>query len=507
MLIWESIERTSKRMPDSVALVSGEQEITYGRLAQDVGRLAVGFEALGLLPGDRIALALPSSPELVIACLAAARAALVVVSLPVDAPSGLLDVYLSAASPKAVVTNQETLPLLPEASLKAVTHRILTDGQAPGSVSYASLLAVQPAVRRQSPACCPDPLAFLVFTSGTTGRPKAVAHTQARLVKRAEHLRGALMLTEQDRSLLVFSPLRSTCFVFQVLAMFQVGGTAVLASPKDSESFWDIYARVRPTYSLLMPAMTRRIFEHPCAASVDHSLLRFLLTSGDNPGPDLIRKVEETTGKPLLNVYGMTEVGPVAAQPLAGSRAPGSMGKPLEEVAMRLVDENGRDVHPGETGRLLVRTPNWMAGYWNDTLRTHQAICSGWFDTHDFACMDQDGFYWFRDRDSDVIIRNAINVATALVVDALLEHPALAEAVIVGLPDATAGQVPVAFYLLKQDAVDPAEEALHALVSARVDAESVPVAFHRVGQWPLTRGGKLDRAGLVSLARAKSLGA
>jgi acyl-coenzyme A synthetase/AMP-(fatty) acid ligase len=142
-----------------------------------------------------------------------------------------------------------------------------------------------------------------------------------------------------------------------------------------------------------------------------------------------------------------------------------------------------------------------MAGYWNDTLRTHQATCTGWFDTQDLACMDQDGFYWFRGRISDVIVRNAINVASALVTDALLEHPSIAEAILVGLPDAIAGQVPVAFYRLRLAADDPAKDALRALVSARVDVESVPVAFHRIDQWPLTRGGKVDRTGLRDLAQ------
>jgi acyl-coenzyme A synthetase/AMP-(fatty) acid ligase len=106
---------------------------------------------------------------------------------------------------------------------------------------------------------------------------------------------------------------------------------------------------------------------------------------------------------------------------------------------------------------------------------------------------------------SDVIVRNAINVSSALVTDALLEHPAIAEAILVGLPDAVAGQVPVAFYRLRPAADDPAEDTLRALVSARVDVESVPVAFHWIDQWPLTRGGKVDRAGLAALAQAKSL--
>jgi acyl-coenzyme A synthetase/AMP-(fatty) acid ligase len=504
MAIWDILERTATLMPDHIAVATVGQEVTYRRLAMDVDRLAAGFCALGLRPGDRIALLLPNSIELVTAFLAASRASLIVVPLPLDAPPLLHGLYLSDACPKAIVTDHALLSALPEASLKQIGTVVLTAGQAPGSTDYAHLMDTVPDNSLKGTCCRQDPIGLLVFTSGTTGRPKGIAHAQARLVERAEHLVNTLMLTDRDKTLLVFSPMRTPCLVYQVLAMLRVGGTVFLAGQPDSDMFWKLYAQARPTYTVVMPALARRLFEHPAAAVVDHSHVRFWISTGDHPGPELIRKAERTTGKPMLNMYGLTETGLVVAHPLNGPRKMGAMGKPLCGVDTRLADADGRDVKQGETGRLLVRTRNWMVGYWNDTLRTHQAIGSGWFDTQDLVCMDEDGYYWFRGRVQDVIVRNAINVASALVTDVLLEHPCVAEAVLVGMPDVVAGQVPVAFYRLQQTCDDPGEAALRALVAARVDPESIPVSFHRIDQWPLSQRGKVDRAGLIRIAQAGS---
>ena len=504
MVIWDIIERTATLMPDHIAVGTDKQEVTYRRLALDVDRLAAGFCSLGLRPGDRIGLLLPSCIELVTAFLAASRASLIVVPLPLDAPPSLYGLYLSDACPKSLVTDHTLLPTLPEASLKQIGIVVLTAGQAPGNIDYAHLMGLEPNNSPNGTIGCKDPIGLLVFTSGTTGRPKGIAHAQARLVERTEHLINTLMLTDRDKTLLAFSPMRTPCLVYQLLAMLRVGGTVVLAGQPDSDMFWKLYAQVRPTYTVFMPAYARQLFEHPAAASVDHSHVRFWITTGDHPGPELVRKAEQTTGKPMLNMYGLTETGLVVAHPLNGPRKMGSMGKPLCGVDTRLVDVDGRDVKQGKTGRLLVRTRNWMVGYWNDTLRTHQAIGSGWFDTQDLVCMDEDGYYWFRGRTQDVIVRNATNVASALVTDVLLEHPSVAEAVLVGMPDVIAGQVPVAFYCLKQTYDDPGEATLRALVSARVDPESIPVSFYRIDQWPLSQRGKVDRAGLIRIAQARS---
>jgi acyl-CoA synthetase (AMP-forming)/AMP-acid ligase II len=141
-----------------------------------------------------------------------------------------------------------------------------------------------------------------------------------------------------------------------------------------------------------------------------------------------------------------------------------------------------------------------MVGYWNDTLATHRMLRSGWLDTEDLASTDEDGFLWFAGRQKDMISRGGFKVAPAMVEDAILSHPGVATAAVVGASDEREGRVPVAFYELRPSAVDPGAEALAAWAAARLEPLSVPVSFFRVDRWPLTAQGKLDRARLVWMA-------
>jgi acyl-coenzyme A synthetase/AMP-(fatty) acid ligase len=210
--------------------------------------------------------------------------------------------------------------------------------------------------------------------------------------------------------------------------------------------------------------------------------------------------VADVVRKPLLEICGMTETGFYCICPPHGPRKPGSIGQAMVGVAVRIVTASGADTAPGEVGRILVRTPDMMVGYWNDTLATHRMLTSGWLDTEDLAWADEEGFLWFAGRQKDMISRGGFKVAPALVEEAILAHPGVATAAVVGASDERQGQVPVAFYELRPGAVDPNAEALTAWTAARVEPLSVPVRFYRVDRWPRTAQGKLDRARLVWMA-------
>ncbi len=498
MPIRRLLEETASRQPDRVAVTAGEASVTYGQLAGDAARLAAGLAGCGLVPGDRIAVLLPNSIALVTTVLAAFAAGCIVTPLSLDAAPPLNAALLAATGARGLVTTGTLLAGVPAASRARLAALVLTEGQAPGSVGYDALAATPPA---PAPAASSlDPLGLLVFTSGTTGRPKGTAHTQGRLAVRADAFVRTMGLTGQDTALTVFPAARPISLVGQILAMLRVGGATALAERPGPDAFWEVYGRTRPTYCLLMPSYARRIFQAPGAARADHSRLRFWISAGDHPGPELPRQVQAVTGRRLCNMYGMSEIGMVSVQSPTGPDKPGSLGRPLPGVAMRLVDRDGREARPGEAGRLFVRTPDMMVGYWNDTLATHQAMGTGWLDTCDLVRVDADGDGWFLGRASEAIVRNAVNVASALVAEALAAHPAVAEAMVVGMADPCEGQVPVAFYRPRDAVERPAGEAFRQWVAARVDAESVPVAFHALDQWPLTPQGKVDKKELARLA-------
>ncbi|OLN30520.1 non-ribosomal peptide synthetase [Desulfovibrio sp. DV] len=501
MPLFRMVAATAAELPEAVALCCGPRHVTYTQLVADAGRLAAWLSSLGLAPGDRLAVLLPNSIELVTVILAACRAELVLVPLLLDAPPTRQAEIIGQTGARGLVLASGLGAAIPAETREQLAVTVCLGRPEPGTVGYDSFFAHTPSapVPRST---VPDPICLLVYTSGSTGRPKAVAHTQERLARRVEAFVQALGVTA-DTTVAVFAVHRPVVLVFQVLAMLRQGGTVVLAENPDPAAFWRLYGEVRPGYCLVMPSYARKLFADPAAARVDHSRLRFWLSGGDAPGQALYEASRRITGRPYCNLYGLTETGLVAVVAPSETDKPGCVGRPVGDVSMRLVDDAGQGVPEGSPGRLLVTSANMMAGYFNDTMATHRAIGTGWYDTGDCMRRDAEGDYWFLGRSGDIIVRHAVQVAAALVADVLAGYPGVAEAVVVGAPDAEAGQVPVAFY--RTAGPDPGAETLLRYLADRVDALSVPVACLAIAQWPVTPRGKTDRQQLTALA-VKCLG-
>lgn len=497
MPLYRLAAATAARRPKAVALCCGPRRVAYGQLLEDVSRLAAWLSSLGLVPGDRLAVLLPNAIELVTVILAACRAELVLVPLAPDAPQARQAEILRQTGARGLVLAAEWAAAVPAETREGLAVTICLGPPEPGTLAYDAFRAQADAAPPPRSGV-PDPICLLVHTSGSTGRPKAVAHSQERLARRVDAFIQALDITAVDTTLAVFQAWRPVVLVFQVLAMLRLGGTVVLADSPDPAAFWRFYGEHRPGYCLVMPSYARKLFADPAAARADHSRLRFWISGGDAPGLALYEAARRLTGRPYCNMYGLTETGLAAVVRPGETDKPGCVGQPLGDVVMRLVDDAGRDVAQGCPGRLLVASANMMVGYFNDTMATHRAIGTGWYDTGDLLRRDAQGDYWFLGRGADVIVRHAVQVAAALVADILAGHPAVAEALVVGAPDAEAGQVPVAFY--RTTGPDPGGETLIAYLAERVDAMSVPVACLAVAQWPVTPRDKTDRQKLTAMA-------
>ena len=415
MPLYRMVATTAAQRPEAVALCCGPRHVTYAQLVDDAGKLAAWLSSLGLAPGDRLAVLLPNSIELVTVILAACRAELVLVPLSQDAPPARQAAIIEQTGARGLVVASGMGAAIPAEAREQLAVTVCLGGPEPGSVAYNSFLAhasTAPAPR----STVPDPICLLVFTSGSTGRPKAVAHTQERLARRVEAFVQALGVTAEDTTLAVFRADRPVVLVFQVLAMLYLGGTVVLTDQPAPAAFWRLYGEVRPGYCLVMPSYARMLFADPGAALVDHSRLQFWLSGGDTPGQALYETARRITGRPYCNLYGLTETGLVAVVAPSETDKPGCVGRPVGDVSMRLVDDAGRDVPEGSPGRLLVTSANMMVGYFNDTMATHRAIGTGWYDTGDLLRRDAEGAYWFLGRSGDVIVRHAVKVAASLIV-------------------------------------------------------------------------------------------
>lgn len=502
MLIWNLLENTAKQYPNRNALVEGDKTITYELLAEKVCKLAGGLVKIGLSSGDRLAVLLPNTIELVTVILAANLAGIIVVPLLSFYAPGQNAYILSNSEPKALVTTPTLVDHIPPDFLRGMPSIIVTGGHLPGALDYNSLITSMPLTSPMPFEDDSDPISILAYTSGTTGYPKGVAHTQKRLVKRAELFVNEISLTDNDSTIASFTIGKPVMLVSALLAMFRVGSVLSLMAYPDIDLFWAAYNKTHPTYCFVLPGYANDMLAHAAATTADYSRLRFWISGGDKPSEQLHRQILATTGRPLLDMFGSTETGFLAINPPGGPIKTGSIGKPMQGVEMKLVDRDVRSVETGRVGRLLVRTPNMMLGYWNDPRQTQCVMGTGWFETQDLMKIDEDGYFWFIGRVGDVIVRNSRNVASFMVVESLTRYPGIADAIVVGIRDSRVGQVPVAFYRLTSSAAEPTPKHLQSWLKQWVDELSIPVAFYKIEQWPLTAQGKVDRKQLIQLAES-----
>lgn len=491
------LDESARKFGDRVALTAADGSLTFAALADCVARLAGGFASLGLAPGDRLATLIPNGFDLVATLLAAARAELIAVPLPPRFAPPQIGYALRHSGARALVTSPALLVNVPDDARTALDVVVAT-ADAPGAVRLGDLLAGPPAPPVRTAA---DPIGLLMYTSGTTSRPKGVAHTQRRMGRRVDLFVSEMVLTAADSTLVAADAGRPAVLLGQVLPMLRVGGCVHLVPRPDPTLFWARYAATRPTYLFTPPGVAFDLIDHPGAAT-EHSGLRVWITGGDKATPALHRRMAEVVGRPLLEMCGMTETGFYAINPPCGPIKVGSIGLAMRGVAVRLIAPDGNDVPPGEVGHIVVRTPDMMVGYWNDTLQTHRVLRDGWLDTGDLARADDDGYLWFVCRDKDMICRGGAKVAPAMVEEVLTAHPAVAAAAVVGVSDVRYGQVPFAFYRTRPDATNPGPDDLRTWVAARLEAPSVPAGFAHLDRWPVTDQGKLDRSRLVWMAEA-----
>ncbi len=492
------LDESAKRHPDRIAVAVGNQSLTYAALQDRVARLAGGLTGLGLGSGDRIATLLPNGIDIVTILLAAARAELIAVALPPRFAPPQIGYALRHSSARALITTPTLAANVPDDARTGLDVTVIS-GAAAGSIQLSELLTGPPAAPVRTAA---DPIGLLMYTSGTTSRPKGVVHTQRRMARRVDLFIGEMGLTTADSTLVVADAGRPVILLGQLLPMLRVGGRVNLLPRLDPALFWTEYAATRPTYLITPPGLAFDLVDHPGAVGADHTTLRYWVMGGDKVPPALHKRVAERVGRPLLEMCGMTETGFYAVNPIGGPVKVGSIGLAMRGVAVRLVAPDGNDVPPGQVGHIVVRTPDLMIGYWNDTLQTHRVLRDGWLDTGDLASADDDGYIWFVGRDKDMICRGGAKVAPAMVEEVLVAHPAVSAAAVVGTSCARYGQVPFAFYRLQPDTPDPGTENLRAWVAARLDSPSIPAGFAPIDRWPVTDQGKLDRSRLVWMAEA-----
>ncbi|MCB1005728.1 MAG: long-chain fatty acid--CoA ligase [Acidimicrobiales bacterium] len=455
------------RTPDQPLTVFEGVTTTYAQMAARSAALAAGLRALGARPGDVVGLLSYNCPELLEALFAANH--LGGVAMPINWRLAAPEVryLLEHSGATALVCDAELLELADAATagLEGSLARVAIGADAPAG--WLALPDVRAAGEDDAdPAwvpAAPDDVHRLMYTSGTTGRPKGVMLSHANLAwKNLAHL--VEFGFQRDDLGLACGPLYHVgALDLTTTTLVAAGATVIVHRAFDAAAVVDEIERSRVTTVWLAPAMVNAIMALPDVASRDLSSVRVIINGGEKMPIPLIERIQRTFPSAwFADAYGLTETvsGDTFLDRGSIIAKLGSVGRPCLHLELDLWDDEGRSVSPGERGEVVLRGPKVFRGYWRDAEATERAFAGGWFHTGDVGVRDEDGYLWIVDRLKDMIVSGGENIAGSEVERVLYEHPAVLEAAVVGRPDERWGEVPVAFVACREGATASADELI-----------------------------------------------
>jgi len=483
------LERSAAEYPDHAAVRMDDLVLSYAQLREAAGRMSAFLTANGVEPGDRVGLMLPNVPAFPIAFYGALAAGAVVVPMNPLLKSREVGYYLGDSGAKAVVAWHAVAGEAAKGAADAGAQMIVAE--TPDLSGLLADVSAAPSVSGRGE----DDDAVILYTSGTTGRPKGAELTHAGMVGNAETSARTLFEVGPGDVIMGCLPL---FHVFGLTCGLNVSvasaATLTLIPRFDPAKVLDIIQRDRVTIFEGVPTMYAAMLHLPEADPAQAATLRLCGSGGAALPVEILRGFEAKFGCVILEGYGLSETSPVASFNHPNSeRKAGSIGTPIEGVQMRLIDDSWNTVADGEIGEIAIRGPNVMKGYWNKPEATAEVMTAdGWFRTGDMARVDADGYYYIVDRKKDLIIRGGYNVYPREIEEVLHEHPAVAEVAVIGIPDAALGEEVGAAVALKPGASATPEE-LRSWVRDRVAAYKYPRHVWLVDALPKGPTGKILR--------------
>ncbi|MBO0874083.1 MAG: acyl-CoA synthetase [Pseudonocardia sp.] len=478
--------RAAMRTPDRVALRFADRTWSYRELDEATSRAAEVLLGLGLAKGERVAAYGRNSDAYVIGFLACARAGLVHVPINYNLTGNELSYLLDQSGSRAVLVDPALAAKVEE--LPSAPEHVLALRDAEGSLLDRAAAGPVPEIDVE---VAESDLAQLLYTSGTTSRPKGAMMTHRALVHEYVSCIVAMSCTADDEPLHPMPLYHSAGMHVLMLPYLAVGATNhVMEAPDVPEILRRVEAdRIGALF--LAPTVWVPLSQHPDFSTRDLSSLRKAYYGASiMPQPVLQRLQAALPDLRFYNLFGQSEIGPLATAlgPDEHAERPGSCGRAVLFVELRVVDAEGNDVPPGELGEVVYRSPQLCEGYWEKPEETEQAFAGGWFHSGDLVRADEQGYITVVDRIKDVINTGGVLVASREVEDALYTHPAVAEAAVVGTPDERWIEAITAFVVAKAE-VTPDELIAH--VRGRLAGFKVPKSVRFVDELPRNASGKL----------------
>ena len=490
----ELLENSVRAYPDKTAVVFGNNRVTYRELNEQINRLVDGFTRLGIRRGDWVMELIPNNPYLVYTHFALIKLGAVAVPLNVMYRSHEIQYIGKKINAKALIAMSdlwhplvdEVMPGLPE------LQTVVTIGETtPGAVNISDL---QTGSKPQSGSVTPeiDDIVSVIFTSGTTGRPKGATQTHRSILS---SVHGSLVQNKHSEAdvFICGLPLFNN-FGLNVILMgsIAIGGTLVIIDRFEGSEVLELIQQNRGTYFSGTPTMFVYLLDAYDPDRHDLSSFRVTNSGGAHCAPELVEEVERRFGVVHLDGYGQTEAcGFTTLNPIVGVRKSNSVGIPLSNLLIKIVDDDDNELPVGKVGEIAEKGDMFsIHGYWDQPEVNAEVYRNGWFHSGDLGYLDSDGYLYVVDRKQDLIITGGYNIYPSEVEDVLCSHPKVALAALIGIPDKVKGELAKAFITLKAGETATEEEIIN-YVRDKIAKFKAPRMIEFVDQLPMGPTGKL----------------
>ena len=526
----EMFLETVKTAPEQAAIYYFDQAISYSDLDRQSSALAAALKDRGVAKGDRVALYLQNIPQFLVGMYGAFKAGAIVVLCNPMFKQRELEYHLNDSGAKGLICLESLYETVARDSVGNTKVEFVITTNELDYLGEGSVPAMLASSKKQSfdetfdmkellnrfdgttvePAVfTPEEVAFLAYTSGTTGQPKGAMNTHANVVFNATFYRDWMQLDKND-VVIGMAPFFHITGLIAHLAVAALAGIPIITSYRfDPAETLRLIEKWHGSFTVASITAFTALLNHPDIKTRNLSSLKKAFSGGAPVSPAIVENFQEVTGAYIHNIYGLTETtSPSHAVPM-GERAPVdtdsgalAVGVPIPNTICRIVDvATGQDVPPGEVGELITKGPQIVAGYWQKPEETAHAIRDGYLYTGDVAKMDEDGWFYIVDRKKDMIIAAGYKVWPREVEDVLYQHPAVREAAVVGEPDPYRGETVVAFVALKSGVENVAPEELIDFCKQRMANYKYPRRIEVMEELPKTTTGKYLRRELRDKAR------
>ncbi|MDY7031657.1 MAG: long-chain-fatty-acid--CoA ligase [Thermodesulfobacteriota bacterium] len=500
MIIGEIITRNAKRYPDKKAVVCDGSAFTFKEFNERVNNISNALTDLGIQKGERVAAFLDNCHQYVELYCAAPKSGFVLVPLNYMLSGKELAFILDNSGAKAIFVSERYVQTIQsiQDDLGGVKNFITVGTPTDGMMDYEQLISQYPP-DEPNVKIDENDLVYLLYTSGTTGLPKGVVHSQRSLIEIIIQYVILPSLRRDDVGLVTIPLYWGPSPLLHILPHFYVGSTLVVLRQSSPEMILESVQAENVTMTLMPPSSIISILNHPHLNDYNISSLRSIIFGGEPMPVEVLKKAIEVFGKIFSHVYGLMEITPVTyfseddfvldGPPHVLKRLQ-SCGKEALNVEVRVVDENDVDVSPGKVGEVIARGDNMMKGYWELPQATAETIRGGYVRTGDLATIDEEGYIFLVGRKKDIITASEKTIYPADVEEVLYRYPSVSQAAVIGVPDEKAGESVTAVVVLN-DKAEATEEDIIKFCKENLASYAVPKSIEFVEELPRNPSGKI----------------